>query len=138
MDEDEKQLVIDLEADLVDLNDNLDSFNKIPAGTKLAEEERADKEKLKANFERRIAAKARARLLIFGDRNFKTPVIEAASSNASAGDMALTHLNNDFNEQREIARRALLLEQEGSEARRYIITTVTGMIFQKLRQSAFL
>ena len=30
---------------------------------------------------------ARARLLIFGDRNFKTPVIEAASSNASAGDI---------------------------------------------------
>ena len=58
MDEDEKQHVIDLEADLVDLNDNLDSVNKILAGTKLAAEERADKEKLKANFERRIAAKA--------------------------------------------------------------------------------
>ena len=223
MDEDEKQHVLDLEADLVDLNDSLDSVNKILAGTKLAAEERADKEKLKANFERRIAAKkvqiakmnaiikrrslseedadadastlgansytlhpsriilkartlaeflkdhshygedeasppwktaeellaltykyfkindpelealtlkqifeqnlqdkvliahpmriihriknlnaqdpdeaARARLLIFGDRDFKTPVIEAASSNASAGDMALTHLNNDL------------------------------------------
>ena len=58
---------------------------------------------------------ARARLLIFGDRNFKTPVIEAASSNASAGDMTLTHLNNDFKEQRETARRALLLEQDGTE-----------------------
>ena len=48
---------LDLEADLVDLNDNLDSVKKILAGTKLAAEERADKEKLKANFERRIAAK---------------------------------------------------------------------------------
>ena len=57
MEEDEKQLVLDLEADLVDLNDNLDSVKKILAGTKLAAEERADKEKLKANFERRIAAK---------------------------------------------------------------------------------
>ena len=48
MDEDEKQHVIDLEADIVDLNDNLDSVNEILAGTKLAAEERADKEKLKA------------------------------------------------------------------------------------------
>ena len=57
MDEDEKQYILDLEADLADLKDKLDSVNKILADTKLAAEERADKEKLKANFERRIAAK---------------------------------------------------------------------------------
>ena len=58
MDEDDEQHLLDLEADLADLKDRLDSVNKILASEKLTEEERAEHEQAKANFDRRIASKA--------------------------------------------------------------------------------
>ena len=57
---------------------------------------------------------ANARTLIFGDAGFQNPIIEAGSSSASKGDHSLTHLGNDWKDWHELARQALLLEQEGT------------------------